>query len=74
MRCWRHRFTNQYDAAFWGPAYQCPRCGWWHIRFIELRDVPWSKVGFWLAVTWCSGYVVWIVVNIFIEWNWPHVL
>jgi len=71
LSCWRHRFHNQYDAAFWGPAYHCPRCGWWHIRFLN-RYIKWDKVVFWVAITWCSGYVVWIVINKLIEWNWPH--
>jgi len=66
----RDRFTNQYDAAFWGPAYECHKCGWWHIRLID-RHILWDKVIFWAALTWCGGYVLWILLNVFIEWNWP---
>jgi len=71
LSCWRHRFHNQFDAVFWGPAYQCPRCGWWHIRFIKLQDVPWSRVTFWGAIAIIDLYILWILFNAFIGWNWP---
>ncbi len=68
MSCYRHRFHNQFEASSWGPPYQCPRCGWWHIRFF---DWPWHKVLFWTALTLIMGYFWWIVINAFIGWNWP---
>ena len=75
MTCYRHRFHNQFEASSWGLPYQCPKCGWWHIRFINWKDItcPWpaDKVIFWGAITLCCGYFWWIVINAFVAWNWP---
>ena len=73
VSCWRHRFHNQYEASSWGPAYQCPKCGWWHIRFICFGNWPWplDKTLFWAALILVFGYIDWILINAFIAWNWP---
>ena len=70
MSCYRHRFHNQYEASNWGPPYHCPRCGWWHIRFINW-PYPTGKVIFWVTITLIFGYIDWILINAFIAWNWP---
>ena len=73
MTCYRHRFHNQFEASNWGPPYQCPRCGWWHIRFIDTSRWPWppGKIIFWVLLSLAMGYFWWIVFNAFISWNWP---
>jgi hypothetical protein len=35
------------------------------------RRIRWGCVGFWLAYLLCIFYLVWILVNAFIGWNWP---
>jgi len=73
LTCWKHRFSNHRDAEFWGPSYQCLQCGWWHIQYRD-RRIAWERIvwiGLILLVGVLGWHIIWDVVKVAIEWNWP---